>query len=79
MASSEHYPHQAFAMGKHFLAMQFHPEADAQRFEQWLIGHCSELNQAKIDILQLRADNQRYGTALAQAGEQLLLEWLAGL
>lgn len=79
LASSEHYPHQAFAMGKHFLAMQFHPEADAQRFEQWLIGHCSELNQAKIDILQLRADNQRYGTALAQAGEQLLLEWLAGL
>ncbi len=76
LASSEHYPHQAFAMGKHILAMQFHPEADTNRFEQWLIGHCSELNHAKIDIPKLRADNQRFGATLAQAGEKLLREWL---
>src|SRR5262249_37824634 len=39
-------PHQAFAPHPRALALQFHPEVDPARIEQWLIGHGDELEQA---------------------------------
>lgn len=69
-------PHQAFAVGNHALALQFHLEADASRIEQWLIGHCAELFSAGVDLSVLRQQAAEYGTALRQAGEAVMGAWL---
>lgn len=39
LASSARYPNQAFAWGRHGLALQFHPEVDVRTVERWLISH----------------------------------------
>ncbi len=79
LASSIYYKNQAFSIGRKILALQFHPEADPTKFEQWLIGHACELNKAEIDIVALREDNGHYGRALAKAAEKLLKDWLDNL
>ncbi|WP_343594496.1 glutamine amidotransferase [Acinetobacter sp.] len=77
LASSAIYPNQAFQVGHYILALQFHLEVDSEHLEKWLIGHTGELRQAKIDIVQLRADNQRYAPALMQATKQIFTQFLA--
>ncbi|MFN3785984.1 MAG: glutamine amidotransferase, partial [Thiothrix sp.] len=72
-------PHQAFAVGNHALALQFHLEADANRIEQWLIGHCAELLSAGVDLSVLRQQAAEYGTALRQAGAAVIGAWLDAL
>ena len=79
LAASGRYPHQAFALGRHALGLQFHPEADFQRLEQWLIGHAGELHAAGIDPALLRRDALVHGPVLARQGALMLREWLAGL
>ena len=39
LASTDLYPHQAFAWGAHALALQFHIETSARGLERWFIGH----------------------------------------
>lgn len=70
---------QGFALGPNVLGLQFHPEADATRFEQWLIGHAAELEGAGIDPRTLRDQAEWRGAALRQAGQAMLTDWLAGL
>lgn len=79
LASSEVYPHQAFSVGRHVLALQCHPEAQADSFERWLIGHTGELRGAAIDIPALRAQGARLAPALEEANARLLADWLAQL
>jgi GMP synthase (glutamine-hydrolysing) len=76
LASTSVTPHQAFSIGTHALALQFHPEVDAARIEAWLIGHTVELGAAGIDVSALREASRRLGAASAQAGRGLLREWL---
>ncbi len=68
-------PHQAFAVGMHALAWQFHLEVDAARIEQWLIGHSGELQQAGIDIAALRQAAAQHRAGLAQALDAVLTDW----
>lgn len=70
---------QAFALGPNCLGLQFHPEAEGERIERWLIGHAAELAAAPVDIVALRADARRYGPALRTAGQALLTRWLKGV
>jgi GMP synthase (glutamine-hydrolysing) len=42
LASTPLCANQAFAIGNHVLAFQFHPEAQAEGFERWLIGHTTQ-------------------------------------
>ena len=79
LASTEVYPNQAFAVGKHALALQFHVEADYRRIEQWLIGHTGELSGAGIDIPTLRAASHAAGPRLAAAAPAVLNQWLVAL
>lgn len=72
-------PHQAFSVGNHALALQFHLEADASRIEQWLIGHSVELLNAGVDLMQLRNQARQYGESLALAGQTVMDAWLDGL
>ncbi|WP_211442133.1 glutamine amidotransferase [Collimonas humicola] len=73
--------HQAFALGKHVLGLQFHLEVDARFIERWLVGNAGELAQAGIDPKTLRADAQRYGEELATMAQIVFDTWLdtAGL
>ncbi|HAJ13119.1 MAG TPA: glutamine amidotransferase, partial [Comamonadaceae bacterium] len=72
-------PHQAFAVGSHALALQFHLEADLARIEQWLVGHAGELATAGIAPQLLRAGAQAHGMALAQAARAVFSAWLDGI
>lgn len=79
LASSSVYPHQAFSVGAHALALQCHPEAQLQDFERWLIGHACELASAQLDVPALRAAAQAHAPALAAAAARMLRDWLASL
>ena len=79
LASTPMYENQAFALGTNLLGLQFHPEVDARRFEQWLIGHAGELSLASIDIAVLRAAVKQGGEQLRVAGTSLLGYWLERL
>jgi GMP synthase (glutamine-hydrolysing) len=70
---------QAFAVGRHTLALQCHPEVDATHLETWLIGHADELDHAGIDPRTLREQAQRYAAPLAAAARDLFGSWLDGL
>jgi GMP synthase (glutamine-hydrolysing) len=76
LASTAVTPHQAFSVGRHALALQFHPEARGEQIEPWLIGHTVELGQAGIDIAKLRTESLAHGAALREAGRALLDAWL---
>jgi GMP synthase (glutamine-hydrolysing) len=71
-------PHQAFALGSHALALQFHAEVEPATLEAWLIGHAVELGKAGIDPRELRAQAARSGAATAAAGKKLFRDWLEG-
>ena len=77
LASTPLTPHQAFSIGQHALALQFHAEVEPARFEAWLIGHASELAQSHTDVPALRAAGARHAAEQARAGAALLDEWLA--
>lgn len=79
LARSDVYAHQAFAVGTHALGLQCHPEAQAQDFERWLIGHACELASAGLDVPALRQQARQFAPALAEAAAQMLRDWLHGL
>ncbi|RIK94227.1 MAG: glutamine amidotransferase [Proteobacteria bacterium] len=77
LASTEITQNQAFAHGRHALALQFHIEAEPAKLERWLIGHTMELTAAGIDIAALRRDTARHGPPLQSLTAQVLNEWLS--
>lgn len=80
LATTDIVEQQAYTIGNHVLAFQFHPEAECdERFERWLVGHAAELAVAKIDIIRLREDAARFGPALKEAGRAVVREWLSGI
>ncbi|MDE8654712.1 glutamine amidotransferase [Novosphingobium album (ex Liu et al. 2023)] len=59
---------QAFAIGPHVLALQFHLEADTTHdLEAWLIGHAAELAGAGIERFAGHSVNIGYATSLRRA------------
>jgi GMP synthase (glutamine-hydrolysing) len=80
LASTALAEQQAFAIGRHVLGLQFHPEAETDHgFERWLVGHAVELVGARIDSAILRWEGVRHGQALRTACRSMLTEWLEGL
>ena len=79
LAGTGFTPNQAFALGRHALGLQFHPEIDVARLEQWLVGHAGELAEAGIDPCCLRAQAREVGPRLAAAAREMLLRWLDSL
>lgn len=75
LAATSACPHQAFMVGEHAMAWQFHLEVDAERIEQWLIGHTGELQQAGIDIAALRKAAHQHRSGLAQALDAVMADW----
>ncbi|BBU30312.1 GMP synthase [Burkholderia sp. THE68] len=81
LASTAKCPNQAFSVGDHALALQFHLEANPLRIERWLVGHASELAQAGIDPRTLRRQALEGGEKLAKIAHEVVRHWLdsAGL
>jgi GMP synthase (glutamine-hydrolysing) len=76
LAATAVCPHQAFAPHGRALALQFHPEVDPARIEQWLIGHGDELVAAGIAPQALREAAKQQGPGLAEALVRLMQRWL---
>jgi GMP synthase (glutamine-hydrolysing) len=80
LASTPYCANQAFTLGRYALGFQFHPEADGQGFERWLIGHAVEIASVPgLSVATLREDARRFGPAAGEAGRRCLAEWLAVL
>ena len=78
LASTAANAHQAFALGP-WLAVQFHPEADPEAIERWLIGHTGELRQWGISIPALRQAARDHGDAVAMGGVQTIRDYVRSL
>jgi GMP synthase (glutamine-hydrolysing) len=76
LAGTDTCANQAFAIGRHVLALQCHLEAEPQRIEQWLIGHACELAQAGLDPRALRADARARRDDLPRAAQAVFGAWL---
>lgn len=71
---------QAFAVGGHGLALQFHVEAEVGGIEAWLVGHALEIAQTDgVEVTRLRADARRWGPRLNRAAADLFGQWLEPL
>jgi GMP synthase (glutamine-hydrolysing) len=80
LAATDICRQQAFRYGSHGLAFQFHPEAQQEGFERWLIGHAGEISATpNVSVAALRADTAKYTPAAMRAGRVLLRAWLAQL
>ncbi|TSH73109.1 glutamine amidotransferase [Acinetobacter sp. RF15A] len=79
LASSKYYPNQAFRVGSNILALQFHAEVASDSQEKWLIGHSSELRQAKINIPELRTASLQFAPTLEATSHTVLSKFLAQL
>ncbi len=78
LASTQANVNQAFVYGRS-LGLQFHPEADPEAIEQWLIGHAGDLVNWEIDPRELRQQARQVADQAAMAGIALLREYLKTL
>jgi GMP synthase (glutamine-hydrolysing) len=82
LASTALCAHQAFAIGRHALALQFHAETTGPGLERWFAGHSGEIASTPgISVTDLRAQTARHAPAALHAAEACFDEWLrdAGL
>jgi GMP synthase (glutamine-hydrolysing) len=79
LAFTQITPNQAFAIGRHALALQFHIEAIGHDLERWFVGHAVEIDATPgLSVQALRADTEKHSAALARAGWLVLQAWLDG-
>jgi GMP synthase (glutamine-hydrolysing) len=79
LASTPVCQNQAFALGRHALGLQFHPEVTAEQLESWWVGHSSELRALQRSIPDLRAQSYEKAPRLLGPLRALVTEWLAAL
>lgn len=79
LASTPNCANQAFAVGQHTLALQFHIEVGARDLEHWLVGHVHELDHNGISVRKLRDDTRRYSGTAAREGRTLVSTWLSAV
>lgn len=77
LARTDVCENQAFSVGEHALALQFHVEVSPGDFERWLVGHACELAAARIQPARLRLAMRERGRGLARTAEEILVRWLA--
>jgi GMP synthase (glutamine-hydrolysing) len=68
---------QAFAVGRHALGLQFHPEVTAAQLESWFVAHTLELELAGLDIPSLRRASIDKAPLLKAPLRRLVNDWLA--
>ena len=71
LASTNVTPHQAFRIGTHAWALQFHLEVQAPLLETWYVGNALELARwGKITVPQLRQQGLENAPRLKDAAER---------
>jgi GMP synthase (glutamine-hydrolysing) len=76
LASSAHYPHQAFSLGR-ALALQFHVEIEPVGLEQWFIAFTGDIRKHGSDTLKrLRQDTHDEAPGVKSRSEAFLRRWL---
>lgn len=78
LASTAANENQAFALGP-WLGVQFHPEADPEAIERWLIGHTGYLKAWGIAPGELRQAARDHGDAAAMGGVQMIRDYVRSL
>ena len=79
LASSSAYNNEAFALGAHVLAVQFHPELTEEMHESWITDGLAELAVLEIEPDDLRRDALANGPAMQAASVAMFSEWLEAL
>ena len=79
LAATPAYNNQAFVIGGHTLALQFHVEVTACALERWYVGHACELASAGIDVGRLRHESETFAPALESAAQRFWRGWLSRL
>ncbi|MDE2167057.1 MAG: glutamine amidotransferase [Alphaproteobacteria bacterium] len=80
LASTPRTPNQAFAVGGHGLALQFHLEVTAAGLERWLVGHAVEIGTTpRVTVPRLRADAAKFAGETVPQGRAVLDAWLDGV
>ncbi len=80
LASSDLYPHQAFACGSNILGLQFHPEmGEDDGFATWCEHGDPFIAVAGTNVETLKAEHEKFGAAAVTAGRKFFHSWLAGL
>lgn len=74
LASSALYENQAFSVGDHGLALQFHLEVTAEGLERWFADHPGQ--EPGVDVPVIRADAARHGPPLGPLGTSVVGAWL---
>ena len=78
LASTPACRNQAFSLGHHALALQFHAEACGSSLEAWFVGHACEIAAtASVSVAGLRADTRRFSAAIEECGRALFADWLS--
>lgn len=77
LATSQHYPNQAFRVGKNIYGVQFHLEVTPRMIERWLDERSKDLAQAPYVLPErILAETKLYGPALKYYGERFLSEFI---
>lgn len=80
LASTPICQHQAFAIGRNSLGLQFHPEVTSLGLEKWFIGHAAEITATEnVTVAQLRSDTVKYGKTLEQQALIFWSDWISRL
>jgi GMP synthase (glutamine-hydrolysing) len=78
LASTPACRNQAFAVGPHALALQFHAEAFGVALESWFVGHACEIaGTPAVSVAELRADTRRFSAALEEHGSACFRDWFS--
>jgi len=77
LAETDACRNQAFSLGTHALALQFHLEATALDLERWYVGHTAEIAATPgVSVGALRADSRRFAGSLSDRAEAIFGHWL---
>ena len=77
LCSTPYCENQAFAVGRHALGLQFHPEVNASQLEGWFVAHTLELEIAGRDVPELRRESLEKAPLLREPLRRFLSDWLA--
>ncbi len=77
LASSPAFPHQAFRLGQHVYALQFHLEMEDHMIKEWMEANAAELASAdSVDLDDLTRDSAARCAAIGETGHLLATRWL---